>query len=94
MLKCGSEVVDEVEFAAVGGGQVELSSGDEPPQLFLDDPAEWLSQFPCHPKVSQGIVANELDAVGLLPHGVGPIRIVPTMRSFSCRENASHIASL
>lgn len=87
-------MVEEVEFAAVGGGQVELSSGDEPPQLFLNDPAEWLSQFPWHPKVSQSIVANELDAVGQFPHGAGPIRIVSTMRSCSCRENASHVANL
>lgn len=64
---------------------MELSSDDEPPQLFLDDP-EWLGQSPWHPKASQGIVANELGTVGQLPRGTGPIRIVPSMRPCSRRE--------
>lgn len=71
---------------------MELSSDDEPPQLFLDD-AEWLGRSRGHPKGSQSIVANELGKVGQLPHGTGPIRIVPSMMS-SYRENASRVANL
>lgn len=67
-------------------------SDDEPPQLVLDDP-EWLGQSRWHPKGSQSTVANELGTLGQLPHGTGPIRIVPSAMS-SCRENASRVANL